>query len=179
MGRQTYWTPVGTGEDVTQALFNEEGMVEVDKGAFSIEPFLFVDGRLITWADVSPTQTLERDYLPIPSSEWRAGDLSLRTTAFATGPCGASTLFIRYRLANDSDAARPVRLFAAIRPFQVTPTWQHWHAFGGVSQIGELVYESGTLWVDGRKTGHPHDRPQPVRRRDLCPRCDHGVPANG
>ena len=42
LGRQTYWTPVGTGEDVTQALFNEEGMVEVDKGAFSIEPFLFV-----------------------------------------------------------------------------------------------------------------------------------------
>ncbi len=95
---------------MTQALFNEEGMVEVDKGSFSIEPFLFVDGRLITWADVSPTQTLERGYLPIPSSQWRAGDLGLRTTAFATGPCGASTLFIRYRIANDSDdvAAGPL-----------------------------------------------------------------------
>ncbi|MBS1212907.1 MAG: hypothetical protein H6R26_1524, partial [Proteobacteria bacterium] len=151
LGRQTYWTPVGTGEDVTQALFNEEGMVEVDKGAFSIEPFLFADGRLITWADVSLTQTLERGYLPIPSSQWRSGDLRLRTTAFATGPCGASTLFIRYRLGNDSDVARSVRLFAAVRPFQVTPTWQHWHAFGGVSRIGELAYESGTLWVDGRK----------------------------
>ena len=23
--------------------------------------------------------------------------------------------------------------------------------FGGVSQIGELVYESGTVWVDGRR----------------------------
>ncbi len=159
LGRQTYWTPVGTGEDVTQALFNEEGMVEVDKGAFSIEPFLFVDGRLITWADVSLTQTLERDYLPIPSSEWRAGDLTLRTTAFATGPCGASTLFIRYRLANDSDSTCPVRLFAAIRPFQVTPTWQHWHAFGGVSQIGELVYESGTLSIDGRKRVIPMTAP--------------------
>ncbi len=151
LGRQTYWTPVGTGEDVTQALFNEEGMVEVDKGTFSIEPFLFVDGRLVTWADVSLTQTLERGYLPIPSSEWRVGDLALRTTAFATGPCGASTLFIRYRLANDSDRARRVCLFAAVRPFQVTPTWQHWHAFGGVSQIGELAYESGAVWVDGRK----------------------------
>ena len=134
-------------------------MVEVDKGAFSIEPFLFVDGRLITWADVSLTQTLERDYLPIPSSEWRAGDLALRTTAFATGPCGASTLFIRYRLANDSDATRPVRLFAAIRPFQVTPTWQHWHRFGGVSQIGELVYESATVSVDRRRRVIPMTAP--------------------
>jgi len=159
LGRQTYWTPVGTGEDVTQALFNEEGMVEVDKGAFSIEPFLFVDGRLITWADVSPTQTLERGYLPIPSSEWHAGDLTLRTTAFATGPCGASTLFIRYRLANDSDRARPVRLFAAIRPFQVTPTWQHWQSFGGVSRIGGLADEAGTVWVDGRKAVIPLTAP--------------------
>ena len=64
--RQTYWTPVGTGEDVTQALFNEEGMVEVDRGTFSIEPLLFADGRLITWADVTLTQTLEQGYLPIP-----------------------------------------------------------------------------------------------------------------
>jgi hypothetical protein len=159
LGRQTYWTPVGTGEDVTQALFNEEGMVEVDKGTFSIEPFLFIDGRLITWADVSPTQTLEQGYLPIPSSHWQAGDLTLRTTAFATGPCGASTLFIRYRLANDSDAARRVRLFAAIRPFQVTPTWQHWQRFGGVSQIGELAYESGTVWVNGCKRVIPITAP--------------------
>lgn len=159
LGRQTYWTPVGTGEDVTQALFNEEGLVEVDKGGFSIEPFLYVDGRLITWADVSPTQTLEQGYLPIPSSHWQTGDLALNTTAFATGPCGASSLFIRYRLANDSDAARRVRLFAAIRPFQVTPTWQHWQHFGGVSRIGELAYESGTLWVDGRKPVIPITAP--------------------
>ena len=151
LGRQTYWTPVGTGEDVTQALFNEEGMVEVDKGSFSVEPYLLADGRLISWADVSLTQSLERGYLPIPSSDWRAGDLTLRTTAFATGPCGASTLFIRYRVGNDSDAARRVSLFAAVRPFQVTPTWQHWHRFGGVSPIGELAYESGTLWIDDRK----------------------------
>lgn len=162
LGRQTYWTPVGTGQDVTQALFNEEGMVEVDKGAFSIEPFLFVDGRLITWADAESTQTLERDSLPIPSSQWQVGDLRLRTTAFATGPCGASTLFIRYRLANGLDVPRRVSLFAAIRPFQVTPTWQHWHEFGGVSPIGELAYKSGTLWVDRRKRVIPLTAPDGI-----------------
>ncbi|HEY6130905.1 MAG TPA: discoidin domain-containing protein [Halioglobus sp.] len=151
IGRQTYWTPVGTGEDVTQALFNEEGMVEVDRGTFSIEPLLYADGRLITWADVSLTQALEQGYLPIPSSDWRADDLSLNTTAFATGPCGHTTLFIRYRVSNNSDAARTVHLFTAIRPFQVTPTWQNWEKFGGVSPISELAYQSGIVWVNRSK----------------------------
>lgn len=151
LGRQTYWTPVGTGEDVTQALLNEEGLVEVDKGSFSIEPFLFADGRLLTWADVSLSQTLERDHLPIPSCRWQAGDLTLGTTAYATGPRGASTLFIRYRVGNDSDLARSLTLFAAVRPFQVTPTWQHWRKFGGVVPIGQLEYRDGCLWVDDRK----------------------------
>jgi hypothetical protein len=149
--RQSYWTPVGTGEDVTQGLFNEEGMVEVDRGSFSIEPLLFADGCLITWADVALTQTLEQGYLPIPCAQWQAGDLSLRTTAFATGPCGAATLFIRYLITNNSQATRAVRLFAAIRPFQVTPTWQNWDKFGGVSELSELAWASGMVWVDRRK----------------------------
>jgi len=151
LGRQTYWTPVGTGDDVTQALFNEEGVVEVDRGSFSIEPLLFADGRLVTWADATLTQALERDDLPIPTSRWQAGDFSLRTTAFATGAAGASTLYIRYRIANHASAVRAVRLFAAIRPFQVTPTWQHWEGFGGVSGIGALSFEGATVRVDGRK----------------------------
>ncbi|MFY9975242.1 MAG: discoidin domain-containing protein [Chromatiaceae bacterium] len=159
LGRQTYWTPVGTGEDVTQALFNEEGMVEVDKGSFSIEPFLWSEGRLITWADASLTQTLERGYLPVPSSDWQSGGLGLRTTAFATGSRGDSTLFIRYRLANGSGQARRLSLFAAIRPFQVTPTWQHWHDFGGVSRIGELAYENGSVRVGAGKRIIPLARP--------------------
>src|SRR5690606_20299290 len=111
-------------------------------GAFSIEPLLFTDGRLITWADVSVTQSLELDHLPIPTSNWRLGDLTLDTTAFATGRRGAATLFIRYRIANGRESARSVRLFAAVRPFQVTPCWQQWREFGGVSRITELGWES-------------------------------------
>ena len=159
LGQQTYWTPVGTGADVTQALFNEEGMVEVDKGAFSIEPFLYIDGRLVTWADVSLTQALEKGYLPIPSSQWRTGDMMLRTTAFATGDSGASILYIRYRLENRSAKARQVRLFAAIRPFQVTPTWQNWQSFGGVSAITELAYDAGLVRVNRRKLVIPLTTP--------------------
>jgi hypothetical protein len=70
-GEQTYWSPVGVVEEsISQGLLNEEGMVEVDTGTFSIEPFLYMDDRLITWADTSVTQELEHRYLPIPSSVW-------------------------------------------------------------------------------------------------------------
>ena len=34
-----------------RAIMNEEGMVEPDRGSFSLEPFLYADGELVTWAD--------------------------------------------------------------------------------------------------------------------------------
>jgi hypothetical protein len=158
-GEQTYWTPVGTGEDVTQALFNEEGMVEADKGTFSIEPFIYVDDRLITWADVTLSQDLKDGYIPIPSSKWQTDDLTLTTTAFATGNSGESTLFIRYRLENTSAHSRRARFFAAIRPFQVTPTWQNWQAFGGVSKITKLEHRTDGVWVNGSRQVIPLTTP--------------------
>ncbi len=146
-GRASYWTPVGTDQGETQALFNEEGMIEVDKGSFSIEPFLFAGGRLLTWADAEIAQGLEQGYLPLPWSEWRADGLVLRTAAFAVSPF----LYIRYRVENAGTARRAVHLFAAIRPFQVTPTWQHWRAFGGVAEVRELDFRDGVVWVNGNK----------------------------
>ena len=40
-GKQSYWTIVGMGGDSKEALINEQGMVEIEKEAFSIEPFLY------------------------------------------------------------------------------------------------------------------------------------------
>ena len=34
----SYWTVVGVNSDVKEALINEDGMVEIEKGKFSIEP---------------------------------------------------------------------------------------------------------------------------------------------
>lgn len=155
LGRQTYWTPVGAGAGDTQALFNEEGMVEVDKGSFSIEPFLYVNGRLLTWADATLTQSLEKGYLPIPSSQWRTEGLMLTTTAFAAVDADRPVLYIRYRLENTGTERQPVRLFAAIRTFQVTPTWQQWRAFGGVAEVRELAFRDGAVWVNGDKAVIP------------------------
>jgi hypothetical protein len=155
LGQQTYWTPVGTGDGDGQALFNEEGMLEVDKGSFSIEPFLYAGKRLITWADVNLKQDLAKGYLPIPSSEWLAEGLVMKVTTFASGSTGTPVLFICYRVENTADHSQAVRLFAAIRPFQVTPTWQSWRSFGGVTQINELSFRDGSVLVNDTKAVIP------------------------
>jgi len=147
-GRQTYWTLVGAGGDDQEALLNEEGMLEVGKGGFSIEPFLYADGALVTWHSVATDQELQDGYLPIPSVTWRHERLTLTVTAFAGGEPGASTAYVRYRIANRSDRGVPVRLYLAIRPFQVNPPWQTLNAPGGVTQIRNLRFDGRVVWVD-------------------------------
>ncbi|MFN8546010.1 MAG: discoidin domain-containing protein [Candidatus Binatia bacterium] len=150
-GRQTYWTVVGVDGDGKEALLNEEGMLEVDKGSFSIEPFLYVDDTLVTWSAVEPAQELEDGYLPIPTVTWRAGDLVLRVSPFAGGRAGASMLYARYRLENRGDRAVPVRLFLAVRPFQVNPPWQSLTMNGGTTTIQELRFDGRVVTVNREK----------------------------
>src|SRR5262249_9185825 len=150
-GEQTYWTVVGVDGDGKEALLNEEGMLEVDRKSFSIEPFLWIDGKLATWADVACAQSLEDDYLPIPTAGWRQEQVALRATAFASGKPGASILYARYRVENPGDRRESGRLFLAIRPFQVLPPWQSLNMVGGVSPIREIHYESSVVRVNRDK----------------------------
>jgi hypothetical protein len=149
--KQTYWTVIGVHGDDKEALLNEEGMLEVDKGAFSIEPFLFADGTLINWNSVRAPQGLERGYLPIPSVTWLYERLSLRITAVAAGDPWASVLYARYRVANHTDTRQDVSLFLTIRPFQVLPPWQSLNMVGGVTPIRDLIFDTRTVWVNQEK----------------------------
>jgi hypothetical protein len=150
-GEQAYWTTVGSLDNATQALLNEDGLLEVDKGSFSIEPFLYVDGKLLTWADVSVRQSLEQKELPIPTVTWTAGNLSLTITAFMSSIGDRPALFARYRVEQRDAAVRLVRLFLAVRPFQVTPFWQMHEGLGGIVPIRELSFADGVLWVNRDK----------------------------
>ncbi len=150
-GQQTYWTVVGANGDEKEALLNDDGMLEVEKGGFSIQPFLFADGTLVSWNAVQLAQELEDGYLPIPSVSWAYGFLSLKITAVAAGPPGPSVLMARYLFDNSSDATRDITLFLAVRPFQVLPPWQTLNMVGGVSPIHDLVFDERTLWVNRRK----------------------------
>ncbi len=146
---QSYWTIVGVNGGYHNGLLNEDGMLESDKGSFSVEPFFYLDGRLITWADVERTQSLTRGDLPIPSVEWDAGKLSLTTTAFAYGDSTVSTLVARYRVRNTASDTLRTTIFLAIRPFQVNPPWQFLNVPGGVAPIRSIAREGDAIVVNG------------------------------
>ena len=152
IGRQTYWTVIGADGDEKEALLNEEGMLEVDVGAFSIEPFLLMGDRFISWADASQTLSLEDGYLPIPSVSWRADPLRLDITAFAAGHAGTSALYVRYRLTNVGETATAATLFLTVRPFQVNPPWQALQRSGGTAPIHSIIFEGRAVRVGGDRT---------------------------
>lgn len=151
-GKQTYWTLVGVDGGMHEALLNEEGMLEVGAEGFSIEPFLYADGKLITWSDVRREHRLEDGDLPIPSVVWRYDGLSLTITAFAAGPPESGTVYVTYRLANTGAEGQAVRLFLTVRPFQVNPPWQTLMTSGGVSRIDAIRQEGRLLHVNADRT---------------------------
>src|SRR5207244_3472725 len=83
-------TVVGVDGAREEALLSEDGAVEAGAGDFSVEPFLGIGGRLIGWNDVTSSVSLADRRLPIPSVEWRVGDVALPITAFAAGPATGS-----------------------------------------------------------------------------------------
>ncbi|MEX2190374.1 MAG: discoidin domain-containing protein [Bacteroidota bacterium] len=147
--QQNYWTVVGAAGDTKEALMNETGTIEVDKTSFSIEPFLFSGDKLVTWNDVKVSQSLEKDYLPIPSVVWKYGEVKLTVRTFAAGKAGRSTLYVTYRLEAAEKAFRG-KLFLALRPFQVNPPWQWLNQVGGVSRIDSVRAERGVILVNDK-----------------------------
>ncbi len=151
-GEQTYWTICGVNNDRDEALINEDGMVEVDKKRFSVEPFIFSDGRLFSWNDTKNTQHLMDDYLPIPSVTREKGGLKLTTQIFSDGPAGASVLYFQYTLKNILSETQSGNMYLAIRPFQVNPPWQFLNTPGGTVRIKNIAYQSNRVQVDDDKT---------------------------
>ncbi|HEY1142129.1 MAG TPA: discoidin domain-containing protein, partial [Lysobacter sp.] len=151
-GEQPYWTILGLDGGIEQGLIGEDGAIEVGKGAFSIEPFVVSEGRLVTWADVTTTQSLQDGYLPIPSVHWKHDAFELDVTAFAHGKRDDSMLTARYRLSNTTDSARRYVFVLAARPLQVNPPTQFLSTVGGVSAIHSISASEGIIAVEGRNT---------------------------
>jgi hypothetical protein len=153
LGQGTYWTVVGADGDIgdtEEALVGEDGALEPGKRLWSIEPFLWMDGKLVSWGDVEAVPSLEKGFLPIPTVAWRHPPVSLTVTAFAAGDAGKSVLFARYHLRNDGPERKRARLFLAIRPFQVNPTWQFLNAPGGATEVRDIAWDGRVVQVDGR-----------------------------
>ena len=161
-GKQSYWTVVGVDGDDAEALINEQGAIEPHAGGFSLEPFLRVNGRLVTWADAHQTQSLAKGYLPIPSVTWRAGALKLEITTFAAGAPDSSSLYARYRVTNLGKRAATPTLYLAVRPFQVNPSWQFLATQGGDAPIGSIAWEDTLLRVNDKWSVVPLTAPTAV-----------------
>ncbi len=166
LGEQSYWTVVGVNNARQEALINSDGMVEVDKGCFSIEPFLRDDDSLHTWHNARSSASLAEGYLPLPEVTWTGPPLRLTISAFADGPekdglsrAGDDRLYLTYTVANESASRREAVLYLALRPFQVNPPWQFLNWPGGTAPIKTIDYANSRALVNNDKTVHFLDPP--------------------
>ena len=150
LGEQSYWTVIGVDGDADEGLFDEDARLETGRAQFSLEPFLSLDGHLVTWADVTGLASQRDGDLPIPSVHWQVDSLALDVTTFARSRSGApSELVARYRLANRGPLPVRPTLHVAIRPFQVNPPSQFLNVAGGAARIHELEHEGRRVRVNG------------------------------
>jgi len=167
-GEAVYWTVVGLPGDPAEALFSEDGALEVGEKGFSLEPFLFLEREgergLWSWADVEAEQSLDEGDLPLPTVTWRLPGARLEALVLAVaapGPAAShSTLLARYRVVNEGAERLRGRLFVAARPFQVHPPHQFLDAAGGVAPIGSVACLVDGLRVAGERrlwTSRPAD----------------------
>jgi F5/8 type C domain len=154
-GQQSYWTVLGVDADTHEGLVNEQGMLETGKDEFSIEPFVFTDGRLMTWRDVTTDVSSLSGDLPIKTVSWKMPSLEMSITTFAGGPRDSSLLFARYRIRNRSGVSQRPTLYLAIRPFQVNPPWQFLNAPGGVARIDSVHYDRRIVHVNADRLVFP------------------------
>ncbi len=148
---QTYWDVIGVNGDDKEGLINEEGMIETGKESFSIEPFLYANGKYINWNNVKTTQSLVDNYLPVPIVRWTSNGLKLEIKALAGGQAGKSSIYVRYRITNSTMNEMKGSLYLTLRPFQVSPPWQFLNLKGGVAKIHSITYSNGTATVNNTK----------------------------
>jgi F5/8 type C domain len=147
-GEQSYWAVVGLDGDRDEGLLSEDGALEVAKGRFTIEPFLSLDDRLVTWADVTTTRSLVDGDLPLPQVTWHAKGLDLEIAVVPEGKPGAQAFRVRYRLRATGREQRTGRLLLALRPFQVNPPSQFLNTTGGVGRIDRVRLNGREIFVD-------------------------------
>ncbi len=145
---QVYWTTVAPPSGGRQALLSNDGAIEPLAGGYSLEPFVYRNGRLFTWRQVQTAPNTYGAAVPIPRVDWEHEWFRLQVEMFAGGSDAARAFFARYELQNRSPEPAGFSLFLVIRPFQVLPPWQNLNLVGGVTSVRELAFDSRTIWVD-------------------------------
>lgn len=139
--KQSFWTVVGVSGSRQEAIINEEGQVEVGRHMPSIEPFIYLGGELLGWAQGRHEQGLADGYLPMPfvRRTHEEDGISLTVETCAVGSVEDSTLHLRYTVKNLSAARRTGKLYLALRQFQVNPPWQFLNIPGGFLPVNAIT----------------------------------------
>lgn len=149
LGEQAAWTVTGAqlGSRL-HGLLGSDGAFDPAPRSFSVEPFILLDGALLTWADVEVAQSLLEDGLPIPVVTWTHRSLTLEVTAFDSGDSDDGSYVLRYRLTNRTGRRLVPTLIAAVRPFQVNPSSQFLNTAGGAAPNAYVSCEGTRALVD-------------------------------
>ena len=140
----SYWTITGVNNDVKEALINEDGMVEVDKALFSIEPMIKSGDSLYNWGNVKSAQSMgdpehKNEFNFVPSVSWQCNDLKFVTGVTASGDANKnSRLDISYSFTNLSGKPKDFEFYLLIRPYQVNPYYQFLNLTGGMGKIKSI-----------------------------------------
>ena len=153
----SYWTITGVNNDVAEALINEDGMVEVDKAQFSIEPMIRMKDSLYNWSNVKSFQSLgssddKREFNFVPSVTWLCNDLKFVTGVTTSGEANKnSQLDISYSFENLTNSPKDFEFYLLIRPYQVNPYYQFLNLTGGVGKINSIREADGKVAVVDNK----------------------------
>ncbi len=164
LGQQSYWTLIGVaGGGPRSSLLSEDGAVELGSEGPSLEPFVRMEGKRLSWADVTISQGLKDGDLPMPFAEWRAKGMSLRVRAFAYGDPSSPFALTRYDLRNTGTKFRKFELDLALRPMQVNPPAQFLTRPGGFSPITHLKLRPDVAEINGKAALYLWTRPTSYR----------------
>lgn len=155
--QQSYWTVSAAAAGSAALLLNTEGMIEADHAAYTIEPFVRIDGRLYSWAAVDLQAQLHDDHLPIPSVRWQTTEFTLEIILAVVDGADHACAIVEYRLHNRSTQERRAELYLALRPFQVTPAWQQWQNYGGLAPLTTLSWHDGAVHINHTRRLVPLD----------------------
>lgn len=159
---QSYWTVVGTDGGSEEGLLSEDGAFELRKAAPSLEPFVTVDGRVHSWADVAIGQSLRDRYLPMPAVHWTSDSWKFEISAFAADESGHDYAIVRYKYSNESRRTQKVSIAVAVRPLQVNPPTQFLNGAGGVTPVRKLEWSGDALSINQTLRLLPLDPPDAV-----------------
>lgn len=155
--KASYWTVTGVSSDTKEALINEDGTVEVEKGHFSIEPMIKAGDQLINRTVVKPSQGMgypgfNGEFTFLPSVEWEQSGIRFVTGVSSGGNANSnSLLYIGYFFENISAGPVDFEFYMLLRPFQVNPYYQFLNTLGGVGKINTVSeVGKGLISVDGK-----------------------------